>query len=467
MPPPPSRFSSLCLSCTLLALFTTKGAAATREARVISDEIVTTTTPAHNGSSPMWSVGAPMLVRENGNVWASISVHDPEAVPYCNTHWELWRRPSEGRWSRVRAGHAASEREPCPLVLLDPETLVLSIHPKILDRGREASGETRWHCQPALAAFDLKRPDSAARLWRPAMDPPARFTQHSYRSVGVDSSIGSLLMMVIDHEDTFHTAWRDSAGGWHTVYPPVFPIRACYPNVGFRNGAGHILAIGDIKEPNEVWRAAKHSVLGQDWDYVFRRLFYTWMPDVASGRFGGPLEIDTVEGTAGWMFNLDLAIDAQGRVHLLWVRRTFDHGFLGERFFPGGSNVESVMHAVVDRGRVIAQEQIARREVPLQPPGDRHFTSGRLHELPDGRLVAVLISPTPGDEFGLFLQELDLSAKASALPIHLPLVRPPPHGFFFTNASRGGSAPSQDLDLLAAEPHGDAIALRYIHVYIP
>lgn len=465
MPAPPGRLGSPFISWALLVLATMKGVAA-QEARVIADEIVTTTTLAKNGSSPMWCVGAPLLVRQNGNVWASISVHDTDAVPYCNTHWELWRRPADGVWSRIQTGPAASEREPCPLLLLNPGSLVLSVHPKILDRGGEPSGEIRWHCQPALAAFDLKRSAQPARLWRPAFDASAQFTQHSYRGVGVDSANGSMMMMVIDHADAYHAAWRDSAGSWHAMSPPRFPVRACYPNIAFHSRAAHVLAIGDIREPNEVWKAEKFRVLGRDWDYVFRRLFYTWTPDVASADFTEPTEIDTVDDTAGWMFNLDLLVDARDRVHLLWVRRTFDHGFLGRRFFPGRPNLEVVTHAIVERGRVVAREQLSRREIPTEIGTERQFTSGRLHELPDGRLVAILIAPTPAGDPGMYLQALDPNAQRSIPPVRVPLAQPPPEGFFFTNTTRGGSSPAHDLDVLCAETRGDVVSLRYIHVSI-
>ena len=40
------------------------------------------------------------------------------------------------------------------------------------------------------------------------------------------------------------------------------PIRACYPQVALRDRAAHVLAIGDIVEPNEAWRAHKKEATG-------------------------------------------------------------------------------------------------------------------------------------------------------------------------------------------------------------
>lgn len=442
--------------------------AAVRDARVVSDEIITTTTPSQNGSSPMWSVGAPLLVRTGGEVWASLSIHDPDAQPYCNTHWELWRRPAASGWGKVTQGPAASEREPCPLFRPDPESLVVSIQPKLLARETNSNGEIAWYCQPALAVFHPSRPDREPHLWTPDFGQGLEFTQHSYRSVGVDPVDRAFLLLVLDRENTYRPTWRDGEGAWHPLAPLEFPIRACYPNVGLRNRSAHVLAIGDIKEPNEHWKAEKTRVLKREWDYVFRRLFYTWSPDLAGEGFREAVEIDSVEDTAGWMFNLDLLVDGQDRAHLLWVRRTFDHGFIRDRFFPGQPNIESVRHAVVERGRVIAWETLLSRELSDEETGRRRPTTGRLHQLPDGRMVAVLVAEEPGGgDSALFLQEIDPGGRSSPAPVRVALARPPPTGWFFTNTVRGGSPPSHDLDLLGAEAKDGRISLRHIHVHLP
>jgi hypothetical protein len=437
-------------------------------ARIVADEIITTTTPSNNGSSPMWCAGAPLLVRTGGAVWASISVHDPGAPPYCNTHWELWRRPDAGAWEKVKQGPAASEREPCPLFLADPASLVLSVHPKLLPRSTDRQGETAWFCQPALAVFDPQRLDREPGLWMPEFAPGGTFGQHSYRSVGVDAATGAFLLLVIDRDNIYRPAWRDGAGVWHPLPPPGFPIRACYPNVVLRDRAGHVLAIGDIIEPNPEWKAEKTRVLQRSWDYVFRRLFYTWSPDLAAEGFREPLEVDSVEDTGGWMFNLDMLLDAQDRVHLLWVRRTFDHGFLRDKFFPGRPNIEEVRHAVIENGRITARETLLSRELSDEATARRRVTEGRLHQLPDGRLVAVLaVEADRREDSALYLQELDPRGRSSAAPVPLQLDGEPFTGRFFTNTPRGGSAPSHGLDLLGTGTKDGVISLRYLHVHIP
>lgn len=431
----------------------------------IADEIIASTTSPENGTSPMWCVGAPLVVRRNGVVWVSLQMHDSGAKPYCNTHWELWRRPETGVWAKVKQGMPASEREPCPVFLYDPETLVLSIQPKVLEREIDRSGETAWFCQPALAVYDLKHLDGEARLWPPVFAPGAPFAQHSYRSLAVDPASRSLFLMVIDRQDIYRPTWRDAAGSWHPLAPLEFPVRACYPDIVMRERAAHILAIGDIKEPNRDWKDEKFRVLQREWDYVFRRLFYTWSPDLAQADLRPPLEVDSVDATAGWMFNLDLLVDARNRVHLLWVRRNFEFDFLRDRFFPGQPIVESIRHAVIENGRVVSSETLWSREVSNPRPWGRGFASGRLHALPDGRLVAVLATETD-DGTGLFLQELDPQAQASPAAVRVALDRPPPGAWFFTNTPRGGSAPDRHLDLLGTETRDGVISFRYLQIRI-
>jgi hypothetical protein len=439
-------------------------------ARVVADEIITTTTPARNGAGPTWCVGAPLLVRENRTVWASISVTDPEAEPYCNTHWELWRRPEAGGWERVRSGAAASEREPCPLFLPEPDKLMLSIHPKLLERDRSSGGEHTWYCQPAIAGFDPANPADDPKLVQPEFAGRPVFGQHSYRTVGVDSASGSFLLMSIDRQDDFHMTRRDRSGAWHPVAAPEFPIRSCYPNIVLQGGEGHVFAIGDIKEPVEAWRAEKLRVLNRDWDYAFRRVFYAWSPDLASGRFETPLEVDSVDSTAGWAFNLDMAIDARGRVHLLWVRQNIHYDFLRDRFFPDTPIVEEVRHAVLEKGRVASTETLLRREVDGGTSGWGAST-GRFHQLPDGRLVAVLSTDVEIAEGhptrALLLQELDLDAHASPPAVRVALETPLPGNWIFTNTTRGGSQPDNNLDILTTSTRDGVISVRYINVLIP
>ena len=130
-------------------------------------------------------------------------------------------------------------------------------------------------------------------------------------------------------------SWRDTVGTWQPRGRIAFPIRAAYPQVALRDGAASVMAIGDIQEPNPEWRQLKADVLKQDWDYVFRRLFYTSTRDLAQAPFSIPIEVDSVETTAGNILNLDLHIDQRGFAHLLYLRQAHQYAFIRDRYFPG------------------------------------------------------------------------------------------------------------------------------------
>ncbi len=440
--------------------------------RVLADEIITTTIPANNGASPVWCVGAPLLVRETGTVWASISVTDPGAEPSCNTHWELWRRPEAGAWERIRRGPAASEREPCPLFLPEPDKLMLSIHPKILEWAHSSTSEHKWYCQPAIAQFYPRDPSSQPTLLQPKFATSPLFHQNSYRGVGVDPTNGSFLMLGKDSTNHSHMTRRDRSGAWFPVAAPAFPIKAEYSAIVLRGNEGHVFAIGDIVEPNAAWKAEKFRVLNDSWDFAFRRVFYAFAPDLATGRFEALLEVDSVDGTAGWAFNLDMVADGNGRIHLLWVRRNIQYGFLRDRFFPGTPIVEEVRHAVLEQGRILSTETLLRREVDgAFVAGTRmNVSTGRFHQLPDGRLLAVLATDVEDSKKlstrALLLQELDLDARASPPAVRVALKTPLPVNWIFTNTVRGGSKPAHDLDILTTATRDSVVSVRYIHVHI-
>src|SRR5262245_48996374 len=80
-----------------------------------AEEVVAACGSPENGAGPVWCYGAPLLVRQGGQIFASVMEVGPGVPPLCNTRWRLYRRGAEG-WDL--AAHAAGfrEREPCPLV---------------------------------------------------------------------------------------------------------------------------------------------------------------------------------------------------------------------------------------------------------------------------------------------------------------------------------------------------------------
>jgi hypothetical protein len=162
--------------------------------------------------------------------------------------------------------------------------------------------------------------------------------------------------------------------------------------------------------------------------------------------------------------------DSNGRVHLLWVRQNIQYAFLRDRFFPGTPIVEEVRHAVVENGRVLSTETLSRREVDGGLTRARTST-GRFHQLADGRLIAILvIDAAKSDEppsREMLLQEMDPDARHSSPPVRVELKNPAPSDRFFTNTTRGGSKPDNNIDILTTGTKDGVISIRYIHVVIP
>lgn len=73
-----------------------------------------------------------------------------------------------------------------------------------------------------------------------------------------------------------------------------------YPNVALK-GRRAFCGVSDIVEPNKEWKTFKHELTGREWDYAFRRLFYTWSPDMTKGQFQDWVEIANRDQTAGWI----------------------------------------------------------------------------------------------------------------------------------------------------------------------
>ena len=111
-----------------------------------------------------------------------------------------------------------------------------------------------------------------------------------------------------------------------------FPIRACCPQVALRDGARHVLALGDVVEPVAAWRDHKRARGGGTWDYVFRQLFHADAPDLAAGGFAPPVEVDNVEATCA---TSTCNLGGDGVVHALY-RKTDIVPALLDACFPGG-----------------------------------------------------------------------------------------------------------------------------------
>jgi hypothetical protein len=375
-----------------------------------------------------------------------------DVPPLCNTRWRVYRRGAEG-WTRTNEAAAFREREPCPLALLGPDRLLLSVNPST-----EPPGTQYGPCDPHLLTIDLSQAKATPIVVRPRWSEAGRFTDHSYRGLAVDGYGGELLLLNIDAATSDqHWAYRDRSGAFRSG-KIRFPIRSCYPQVALRRGAAHVMAIGDIVEPRSEWREHKKAKTGAAWDYVFRRLFYTWTPDIAGRPFSAPIEVDSVEERGGHIQNLDLWLDARGMAHLLYLK-TDTTPIVRDQFFPEMKIRTTLEHVQVREGRIVSRNTLmAGGEGMGETP-----RYARFHAAADGTVYAVLAVTGSTPDRGAFRENRLLQVlprKSGVAPVVLPMKEP--FTTFFTATERGGSRPSDLLDLFGVGQDGQT--LQYARV---
>ena len=423
--------------------------------------------PADNGAGPMWCHGSTCLVRLGEDLFASgiETLRDPK--PLNNCRWMLFRRGPQG-WRKVCVDASGRTREPSPLVGFPDGRLFLSANPTLNTDPNAYSGPAR----PELLQFTARHPGKPVRTLLPTWSGRPRFTEHSYRSFAADGPNCELILFqnvgCTHAEWTFldrHGEW--SAQGqlkwpWGADYAKPQPIRVCYPNVALHNREVHFCGVSDIVEPNEQWRAFKKQLTGRQWDYDFRRLFYTWSPDIATGRFQPWVEIASREKTCGWVSPGDLWVDPNGKVHILWTERAIDER-LREKFFPGEKQSHSLNYAVVQEGEVLS-----RRTLLVAEEGGSNERPGRarFHITPENRLF-VFLYVSGSDADGRRISEnrlLEILPDGSpGEAVRVPLEKP--FGDFMTATVRAGSPPSRKLDLVGTR-QGSGATISYARIRI-
>jgi hypothetical protein len=405
--------------------------------------------PSDNGSGPLWCHGSTCLVRVGNDRFASGIETLPDVKPLNNCRWLLFQRGPDG-WKQVHADPQARTREPSPLVAFPDGPLFLSANPTE-STVREGGGPAR----PEILQFSASRPRTPFVRLMPGWDGTPAFTEHSYRSFAADGPNREFILF--QNVDYTHAEWTfyDRHGQWKAKgklpwpwgadYDKPQPIRVCYPTVALKDRAVHFCGVSDILEPNAAWRAYKKQLTGREWDYDFRRLFYTWVPDVRTGKFSAWVEIASREKTCGWIFPGDLWISPDGAAHVIWTERALDER-LRQRFYPGLTQTHALNYAVVRAGTVADRHSlVVAREgesavIPSYP---------RFQVTPDNRLF-VFFFASGTDAKGESVAEnrvMEIYPGGSCsgqvkVPLRYPLTS------YFTATVRGGSPPSDTLELL-------------------
>jgi hypothetical protein len=416
-------------------------------------------TPADNGAGPLWCSGSTCLVRVGDDVFASGLETLAGVPPYNNCRWLLFQRGAAG-WERKQADADGRTREPSPLVALPGGRLALSANPTLAGPTAKGGGPARPEVLFFSAADAAKPPERVRPGW--AGEP--QFSEHSYRSFAADAATGELILF--QNVDYTHAEWafRDRAGKWSArgrlawpwgaEYDTPQPVRVCYPTVALKGRAVHFCGVSDIHEPYVRWRDFKRKLTGREWDYDFRRLFYTWTPDVTTGTFRGWVEIASRDKTAGQVQPCDLWVAPGGDVHLLWTERAVDER-LREQFFPDAKQSFELNHAIVRDGKVLRRQTLVRAEPGGEVPG-----AARFQATPDARLFVIYHVRGAVSENRLF--EIGPDGTPGP-PVRVPFAKP--FNSFFTATVRAGSPPSDAAELLGHQD-GTPRTISYARVRI-
>jgi len=413
------------------------------ELEVEAEDMVTTCLPPGNGAGPFWCYGSPLVVRLENDVFVSAMETGENIPPLCNTRWRLFRKHDDDKWEMVHASEKFNEREPCPVVCFD-DLIFLSTNPS-----DQPVGTKYGNCVPKLLKFSRSNLRQKPNILYPEWDTDAFFTDHSYRGIASDGQNRELLLLNINARSSEqYWSFFDSTVSFVRNGRIEFPIRSCYPQVAMKNRSAHVLAIGDIVEPVEEWRKYKYEKTGSGWDYVFRRLFYTYAPDIANSGFISPVEIDELERTSGHISNLDLWIDNDGIAHVLYLKRTVQSNLMRDRFFPDTPITVSLEHKTLKDGKVIRHDTLIKGGEGL--PGEV-VGYARFHSTDDGRLMVIYCC---GNENKL----MQIVPDGNSKPVSLPLEKP--FGMFFTATERGGSLPSDIIDMFGPGPENSLMYAR-------
>jgi hypothetical protein len=431
--------------------------------RVEAEEEVYRYEPADNGAGPMWCHGSTCLVRIGDRVFASGLETISGVQPLNNCRWMLFERPGKG-WEKIVTDANNRTREPSPIAGFHDGSLFLSANPTLTAPAAK-SGPAR----PEIFLFNTADMRSEPQRLLPgwAGNPP--FTEHSYRSLAADGAAKQLI--IFQNIEYTHAEWafRDCSGKWTAQgqlkwpwgheYEEPQPVRTCYPNVMLKDRSVYFCGVSDIIEPRKAWRDYKKQITGREWDYDFRRLFFTWSDDITRSGFHPWVEIASREDTCGWITPADLWVAPDGAAHLMWTERAMDER-LREKFFPAAKQSHALNYAIVRNGKVEARRTLAIAEEgrSQEIPGPARFQI-----TPENCLMVVYYVRGTNSAGQSVAENRLMELSPEGIPgaaVTIPLKQP--FTSFFTSTVRAGSKPSHVLDMLGTTNEKNTI--RYARV---
>ena len=264
-----------------------------------------------------------------------------------------------------------------------------------------------------------------------------------------------------------HSQWAflDRDGNWAATGKLIWPeredprfapynstrARVNYPNVVLKDRAVHFCGGSAFNK----WERVQDDpeLMGRKWSSRWRRLYYTWTPDITTGKFNPWVEIASTHKTGGWLFPADMWLDDDGRVHILWMEYPIGRK-LRDEHFPDIRRITGMKYAIVEEGKVVFRRTLVEGGEGLSGVIP---TSGRFQVAPAGRLfVFYYVEGT--NPSGEMIRENRLMEVHPDGNVGDPVLVPMKHplgGFlaFFTATTRGGSPPSETLDVLGSRAH--------------
>lgn len=419
---------------------------------VVVEEDVYSYTPAENGAGPLWNYGSTNIARIGETVFITAQDTIAKAKPDNNTVCRLMWRDENG-WRRSSETGFGQTREPCPLIVIpDQKKIFVSDNPTALPHGISGPGPA----VPGVLMFPDNKPEQYESYISPKWTTsPVGFNEHSYRSFVADTRSGAWLLIQNIGYTHAALAYFDRKGSQpfqSSISWPVAgeltkdqPLRLCYANVAMINNSVHFVGVSDVREPIAVWHQFKKSLTGSDWDYVARRLYYSWTPDILKKNFSNWIELANREAKAGHVRPGDMWVDPDGKVHLIWEEKAIDDR-MRKKFFPGELQRWEINYSVIESGTIVLKKTLLStnegdaRPIPHWP---------RFHVTPDNRLFVVYfvdgVDSNGGNVSENRLLEIDDDGNSKgyfSLPMKYPMYR------FMTATTRAGSNPSNFIDLL-------------------
>jgi hypothetical protein len=346
--------------------------------------------------------------------------------------------------------------------------------------------------QPQILEFSLNNIKAPYKTLLPEWNDNPRFTEHSYRTFSVDRENNEFILF--QNVGALHSEWsfRDSKGKWFTgqlqflpyVDDPIVPfhdqnIRVNYPSVVIKNREVHFCGNAPFNKWSRIQNMEDARRIGMD-DIIsagggriaggrFRRLYYTWTPDITSAGFSPWLVVANSEENGENLRVLDMWMDPGGIVHLMWLKNPINQE-IRDKFFPDIKRVWSINYALIKEGKVISEKILLETGDGIQktPQNDLmekySINWGRYQVFPDNRLFVIFhISGTDkngnqGSENRIMEIHKDGSPSLSqTIPLKQPM------SFFFTATPRGGSLPSATIDLIG-QGGEQRNAIRYARI---